>query len=533
MKRVLKYISAIVIAVAAFLWQPAGTEMLTYRVCAAEAAVSPATPKASLASGTYTVSRQKTVKLSCSSKKAKIYYSINGGKYRVYTKPISISKKTTLKFYSKLNGVKSKVVTRKYNLKPVFSAETSGSCPLTVELSTPVSGAEIYYTTDGTKPTKSSEKYTEPITVTRSCAIRAAAIKSGWTTAYITKKAEFSPVYQPSYLNDYTAKYYYNQLDKTGREAYERIYNAAESFESYVWLTDLSLTYDEVYNISQMVGFENPQLFWLDGRSHEVDGYWQGDEVLISGFYLEYLRTPEEAAEIAPRLEKKAREIVSRAQEEGSVFFCVKYLHDYILDNAEYDYYASSLEDGSLGNHADELLLGGKAVCAGYSRGMSYLLQSAGIPEVGIVGDTSGGQHMWNKVKIGDGWYNIDSTWDDSDDRYLWFCLTDKAFTDHTPRSALPLSAAAAVSTEYSYVNAMGITVYHTVDEAVTQSMKLLAQGYNKGKREFVFYYEKGLAQSVYDRLVDEFFTLVNANGAYPTFEEWAFFEDHFYIRVS
>lgn len=531
MKKLIKYFSALAIAAAVFFAQPAVTDGAQYSASAAAATV--AAPKASLKSGTYETDSPKSVKLTCSAKKAKIYYSVNGGKYRVYSKPLPITKTTTLKFYAKLGGAKSKTVTCKYKLKPTLTAAVSGECPVTVELSAPAADVQVYYTTDGTKPTKASAKYTEPLCITRSCTIRAAAFKNGWNTAYITQKVTFSPQYSPSYLNDYSAKYYYRQLDGTKRTAYERIYKAAENFESYVWLTDLYLTYDEVYNISQMVGFENPQLFWLDGRSSDADGYWQGDTVLISGFYLKYLRTRAQAAEIAPKLESKAKDIVAQAQKEGSAFFCVKYLHDYVIDHTVYNDAAWNRGDGAVGNHADEALLDGSAVCAGYTRAMSYLLQTAGITEVGIVGDTSQGQHMWNKVKIGGGWYNVDSTWDDSDDRYAWFCLTDSDFTDHTPRSSLPLSAAAAVSTEFTYCNAIGITVYSTVDEAAEESMKLLAQGYNKGQREFTFYFKRGLDAGIANRLTKDFYTLVNANGAYPAFEDWMFYYDHFYIRVS
>ena len=59
------------------------------------------------------------------------------------------------------------------------------------------------------------------------------------------------------------------------------------------------------------------------------------------------------------------------------------------------------------------------AVCDGYSQAYVYLLQQCGIDAaviVGVAGNTeqkvSG--HAWSVVKLGDDWYEVDSTWDDA-----------------------------------------------------------------------------------------------------------------------
>lgn len=49
----------------------------------------------------------------------------------------------------------------------------------TVSLTSSTSGADIYYTTDGTTPTQSSTKYSSPITVSESVVLKAIAVKSG------------------------------------------------------------------------------------------------------------------------------------------------------------------------------------------------------------------------------------------------------------------------------------------------------------------------------------------------------------------
>jgi|GEM_PF-2687390 len=72
------------------------------------------------------------------------------------------------------NGGTTKVV------MPVASVPSGGIVnEISVSLSTKTSGAEIYYTMDGTEPTRESELYTEPFVVDDDLMIKAFAVKSG------------------------------------------------------------------------------------------------------------------------------------------------------------------------------------------------------------------------------------------------------------------------------------------------------------------------------------------------------------------
>ena len=70
-----------------------------------------------------------------------------------------------------------------------------------VKLSTPnISGADIYYTTNGSTPSKSSTKYTSSgITITQSCTLKAIAYKDGYETSdvgswiYTIKQSDIEP----------------------------------------------------------------------------------------------------------------------------------------------------------------------------------------------------------------------------------------------------------------------------------------------------------------------------------------------------
>lgn len=66
------------------------------------------------------------------------------------------------------------------------SAQGAVASGTAVTLSTPTDGADIYYTTDGSDPTTSSNKYSTKITVSAAQTIKAFAVKSGYVPSNIS-----------------------------------------------------------------------------------------------------------------------------------------------------------------------------------------------------------------------------------------------------------------------------------------------------------------------------------------------------------
>ena len=100
------------------------------------------------------------------------------------------------------------------------------------------------------------------------------------------------------------------------------------------------------------------------------------------------------------------------------------WLHDWLLEQLEYD---NSLKWSS----AESALTRGLGTCQSYESAYSKLLSAIGI-ENSEVRDTYDG-HTWNAVKLDGEWYQVDCTWDDSnenwydfDQRHLYFGLTDE-----------------------------------------------------------------------------------------------------------
>ena len=86
----------------------------------------------------------------------------------------------------------------------------------------------------------------------------------------------------------------------------------------------------------------------------------------------------------------------------------VKALHDYLVHNVKYD---TSFQNIS---HTPEgVMRNGLAVCDGYARTMHLLLSMIGIESKIVTGYAGNEDHAWNLVKMEDGWYHVDVTWDD------------------------------------------------------------------------------------------------------------------------
>ena len=122
-----------------------------------------------------------------------------------------------------------------------------------------------------------------------------------------------------------------------------------------------------------------------------------------------------------------------RQQTNGTEYDMALWLHDWTLDQLEYDHGLNwcSAESG-LTRH--------QGTCESYQRIYSKLLDAAGIAN----GRITGNGRTWNAVKIDGKWCQMDLTWDDTSDnwygnldqRHLYFGLTDElmaiAHSDHT-----------------------------------------------------------------------------------------------------
>lgn len=155
-----------------------------------------------------------------------------------------------------------------------------------------------------------------------------------------------------------------------------------------------------------------------------------------NGIY--YLRTTAEVTinnAARPSVTQIVNNAVTQCRQEtnGSEYDMALWLHDWTLDQLEYDHSLNwcSAESG-LTRH--------QGTCESYQRIYAKLLDAAGIAN----GRITGNGHTWNAVKIDGKWCQMDLIWDDTSDnwygdldqRHLYFGLTDElmaiAHSDHT-----------------------------------------------------------------------------------------------------
>ena len=157
------------------------------------------TPTFTVEEGTYNVAQ--SVKLSCKTDGATIYYTTNGdtptSSSTEYTgSAIAVNTTTTIKAIAVKNGLDdSEVASAIYTLKCVAPSfdPVAGSVGYGTEitLSTTTEGVTLYYTTNGDTPTSSSSAYdsSNKPTVSGNQTFKAIATKTGWSDSDVSSAA--------------------------------------------------------------------------------------------------------------------------------------------------------------------------------------------------------------------------------------------------------------------------------------------------------------------------------------------------------
>ena len=218
-------------------------------------------------------------------------------------------------------------------------------------------------------------------------------------------------------INDY--------YDKLARQIYDR-----DLYRSYI-VDDLDLV-DSILHINMA----------------EFSCHYNPDDPLVSGCYLMYytetifsdqenkrvkvrIKFPYNKREMDAHFEKLDR--LSSRLKGKSDYDTVKNVHDYLIENFEYDHKTSMVNHTDIDGFRD-----GVMVCSGYGLAAYYLLNKAGVETriiTGYGGDGTGAlNHMWNAVKLDGKWYNLDITWDDLGQGgkiYTYFLKSDDRFPRH------------------------------------------------------------------------------------------------------
>ena len=236
--------------------------------------------------------------------------------------------------------------------------------------------------------------------------------------------------------NNEALRYYYNQLEEPAKIMYTTILanidllkKGTESIKFPSSISDsikeIGGSGDENYFQSawDAVNLDNLNLFFIDTnklsiatRTTSILGYRSYDFTLEpqnkSNYYNSFFTSEDQINRALEEIDNITDEIVSGAT--GSRYNRVKYVHDWLVDNLNYDNDNSNNKDNIYGTFNKK-----KVVCEGYAEGLKYLLDKLNIPCVLVYGDgyDDNGNleaHAWNYVQMeDDNWYAVDTTWDD------------------------------------------------------------------------------------------------------------------------
>ena len=232
--------------------------------------------------------------------------------------------------------------------------------------------------------------------------------------------------------------FFYNQLTSEEKDIYNALENNKEKLKKGNYEIDLPSSIGKIYeeqngeaklnqmyqNVMDAFNTDNIDIFYIDStkiylltkittkittKTYDIK-LSNGEN--LDNYYTDYFTTEEQVTNAINYVEEESNKIISNIS--GNNYDKIKQIHDWIVDNIEYDQTYSNIHN----NNIYGALKDRKVVCEGYAKLMKSLLDKINIPNVlvsGIGTDNNGNteNHMWNYVMLNGNWYAVDCTWDD------------------------------------------------------------------------------------------------------------------------
>ena len=218
----------------------------------------------------------------------------------------------------------------------------------------------------------------------------------------------------------------------------EVVFEDISSIEDYV--NQMLLNHSEQFTLK--IKEELFETISISEIMRSTSGYYEVSRVSYSyyinagvvnyNFGCTYRTTQEQHDEYVRKLE----EVMTILKLDGMTEYQkTRIIYDYICDNVDYDYeHYYGDQEYALMYSAYAALVDGKAVCQGYANLFYRMCYEAGLSSKIITGYGAGGRHAWNIVKIGDEYFNVDSTWDGQDEisHHFYFLKNEVDFVNHS-----------------------------------------------------------------------------------------------------
>ena len=270
------------------------------------------------------------------------------------------------------------------------------------------------------------------------------------------------------YSNVNVDKYFYNQLEDVSKTIYKAFESNKENMKTGTYKIEFGNNFYDILNTAngqeelgdyyqsaiEAYTYDNPDVFYLSPSKMylNIEKTTKGNNVsynvyIDSGnetnYFTNEFANESQVRDAINQIEQVKNDLVSK--KTGNIYNDIKIVHDYLVDNIEYDTTISknNIYDvyGALINHV--------AVCEGYARSFKYILDNMGIPCVLVIGTGTNSRgeterHAWNYVQLQNEWYAVDCTWDDpvvvgggevsQSSKYKYFLKGSNEFLkDHSP----------------------------------------------------------------------------------------------------
>lgn len=213
---------------------------------------------------------------------------------------------------------------------------------------------------------------------------------------------------------------YYYMLGETEQKLYRQIHANMNDVNTSFAPVEKAVTAGQLKNAFTAVVNDHPEIFWINteyqyqyvpsGQIYEID--------------LSFNYTTKNLEQAKVDFDAAAMDIIYGSRGLIKKYDLEVYVHNALLDKAMYD------RNAPINQSAYSALVNKRTVCAGYARAYQYVLQQLEIPCYYCTG-FAGENHAWNIVMIEDGFYNVDTTWDDTDpNTYDYFNCSD---ADYAP----------------------------------------------------------------------------------------------------
>ncbi len=300
----------------------------------------------------------------------------------------------------------------------------------------------------------------------------------------ILPKIDFGKLYNnkvtvdtPKSITNYNVTCY-EDLNDTEKNVYKIIISNLESgsLNCLVENIDYNKYKNNIEKIVRAVTNDHPEYYWLDGSATaegKTAGLFSGDSITIKLGTFDFYNSSDKETE-KEQLNSKINEITNKANKYSSDYEKALFVHDYIIENTEYDF--NNRDESLKKEHnadADYIytaygcLVNGKAVCAGYSKAYQMILNSLNICCGYVTGKSQNQSHAWNILYLDNEPYFVDTTFDDPQFEeteakkypnsaiHIYFGITtDEILKNHTIDTMFNVPN--CVSQKYNYYNING-----------------------------------------------------------------------------